>query len=214
MSKFRIAVDIDGVLLDNDPLWKRVYETGGGCGKPHADMTPPPTWEYYPDICKPCYDKCLKDPEVLVGHEPILGAVAGLTLLRDHFDLWVVTTRPSEAEGPTLRWLHNHGVWPLVQDIVLSDNKRGVCDELNASFLIDDSPKNIRSLEGSATTPVVFDAPYNQDVETKYRCKDWSEVVGHIYQAFVEFFMVTESQQRMAMTAANDGRLNRVLGRS
>lgn len=111
------------------------------------------------------------------------------------YELFIATSRPNTSEAITKASLAMHfpvtfsefyfSSGQLVSNGSLTKGK--LCRELNAAFLIDDSPRYAESCleEGKGTRPILLDAPWNRDVSNPeiLRAENWQAVLEHITSA-------------------------------
>lgn len=101
------------------------------------------------------------------------GGVDSLKLLGHRVKF--ITNRPAEAEPGTWEWLAR-SPWPGMELFVRADKWN-----VRADVYVDDTPKMIEQLADNGKKVIIFDQPWNQDVETDdeqiVRAKSWQEVV-------------------------------------
>lgn len=86
-------------------------------------------------------------------------------------EVHVVTARESAWNEDTRYWLRKHRV-PFVS-ITHTESKEKV---ENIDVYIDDSDKQLKTLQEHGKTVIAFDNPYNKHVEAPHRVKAWAEV--------------------------------------
>lgn len=107
--------------------------------------------------------------------QPEFGAREVLLKLRDlgHKIIFVTDRAPKggewQAKVATITWLHDHGF--EYDGLFVVRDKTG----LGLDLLIDDGPHNIERADAAGEMAVVFDRPWNRDVETG-RVYSWSDV--------------------------------------
>jgi uncharacterized HAD superfamily protein len=156
-----IAIDCDGVLTDNRPVWKAHFAEHR-CGKPHADEPSTTDWNCWRNLCRKCWDDVLHLPEILTAHRLRPDVRESLARLSAHARLTLITSRPLSVESTTNEWLEEKDIRRYFHSVILADDKRTVCDQIRALALIDDAPHNLIALNGSRTIPVIYDSAYNQ----------------------------------------------------
>lgn len=175
VSRPILAIDYDGVIVDNIPYWDR-YFSQGNCGESHAVVYDPTDWDRYPKLCKKCWRKVLHSPEMTYAIPPREDAKYVLPILARTMDLWLVTSRPESSSEWVKNTLFWHGVLQNFVGTVFTNDKKSVCESLGAFALVDDAVGNLEPLIGSSVLPIVWDAPYNQGLKGLWRVKDWAEV--------------------------------------
>ncbi len=116
--------------------------------------------------------------------EPYPGVAEAFRELDDeHFHIRVVTHRlilsglHQQVVTETASWLEENGLLYMSLCFV------GPKDTMRASVHVEDSPSNITSLRDVGEHVIVFDQPYNRDIDGP-RAHSWSEVVQIIKQGF------------------------------
>lgn len=123
---------------------------------------------------------------ILAHLEPIEGAAESLWRLSDA-GVWIriVTHRlyvnwgHSAAAGDTVDWLDRAKI--PYRDLCFMGAKRDV----GADAYIDDGPHNIKALRAAGRTAIIFDQPYNKDLDG-LRATSWSEVEEIVYDLMVQ----------------------------
>jgi 5'(3')-deoxyribonucleotidase len=118
---------------------------------------------------------CMRWPEFYTRLEPVQGAIEGVKELIDAgHEVRIVTAVPVSAgiayHGKT-QWLRDHMPFFDLKDFYAVHKK----DEVMGDILLDDGPHNIIDWEKTGRPAVVFDAPWNQGVQSTYRIKNWKE---------------------------------------
>jgi uncharacterized HAD superfamily protein len=109
-SRFRVAVDIDGVLADTVGLFARRLRAAHGLGVSREQL------DTYRLADNPRLPPVVADAVIewfrsggAANAQPLPGAVAGALWLTDRFQLTYWTSRPESLRAVTVRWLRNHG---------------------------------------------------------------------------------------------------------
>ncbi len=189
-----IAVDIDDVVanvIDSVRLWA-VDKTGVEIDESEY-RTKDDYWNYYNSIWarhglaeKINFDMVLDELAEGQSHiVPIEGAHKALQVLKKHFDIVFITSRPVYQKDATRRWLderidaeipvyfsHN----PMAS--VDARSKGEICMDLGISYLIDDNVGNCQNAEDYGVTPLLFGSyGWNDDApERRVRCRTWRNV--------------------------------------
>lgn len=176
MKRPVLAIDYDGVIVDNIPYWDR-YFAQGNCGKQHAVVYDPADWDRYPKICKTCWKAVLYNAEMTYSIPPREDAKYVIPILARSMDLWLVTSRPDSSAEWVKNLLFWHGLLDHFVGTVFTQDKKSVCESLGAFALIDDAVANLEPLIGSSVQPIVWSAPYNRipSLINKTTVCNWSE---------------------------------------
>ena len=182
----RIGVDMDGVLIHNDPTWKEYYDSNFHAHN-HRELHvgAPPTWDYIYDLCPTCFSEVVNSPTILAQSVPMPGVRSGvrrLSRLRDdngdRVELWLVSHREPELTEVATSVIERFGVLRYFTSLQWSwCPKLETCRRDKISILIDDAPKNILSLQGTEVTPVIMNWPYNSNLKG-LRAYSWNDVVS------------------------------------
>jgi len=178
--RFRIAVDVDGVLADQVPPILVKLNPKYGIKLTKKDIT---DWKY--PIMDTSIDveieNALLDKSYVLEMPIIEGAKDGMLYLwRNHLVI-IATSRPSETEDSTLNWVS------LNFKFHEFCNTRGKSKRsLNADILIDDNVQNIEDFSKSTGLGLLFSQPWNQDRSSVerliekgkvYCCEGWMDVL-------------------------------------
>jgi len=177
---FVLGVDLDGVCADYTAAFAAVVAEEKGCAV--ADLPAERSWDF-----------AEWDLDAIGGFErlhrlavlerrmfrtmPVFpGCAEALWRLSDA-GVWIriITHRlvvhwgHQVAVGDTVSWLDEHGV--PYRDLCFLGRK----PEVEADCYVDDAPHNVRALRAQGNYTLVFDAPYNADIDDP-RVHDWGEV--------------------------------------
>lgn len=86
-------------------------------------------------------------------------------------EIHVVTARNIQWNEETKQWLKQHRI-PF-KSITHTEEKQNVP---NIDVYIDDSDKQITTLQKHGKTVIAFTNPYNQSIESKYRVSAWKDI--------------------------------------
>lgn len=95
---------------------------------------------------------------------------------RKNNDEWFSKKLQNKVEDITKQWLLNNNIF---YDKITFDvkNKGEFCRKNNVDFMIEDDPKNLRTLIGN-TNVIIFDYPYNRNIEFNnvLRAYSWYDI--------------------------------------
>jgi len=182
MSSHRDALlDVDGVLADLLSEWLRLYNADFDDGLRPADIL---GWDLR-DFVKPAardhIASYLDLPTLYVGVWPVPGALSSVRALRARgYRVTYVThcTSATMLEGK-VEWLRGQGFLAdprnvgkrLPDDLIVASRK----DVFTGQFMVDDYWRNLTGFRG---LPILFDAPYNQAIDSvSPRAVGWAEVL-------------------------------------
>lgn len=114
--------------------------------------------------------------------EVIPGAVEALTILKDKYELYIVS---AATEFPLslfekMEWLKEHFPFITWHNIVLCGDK----SIIDTDYMIDDHCKNLNFCKGKA---IMFDAHHNQNEEGHARFFSWTEILEYFEQEELKF---------------------------
>lgn len=123
---------------------------------------------------------------------PIPNSVEALALLKDKFDLVLVTSRPLQHLDYTNSWI-NHYHPNVFADVVLCNHwtsigkavkKSEVCKKINANYFIDDLPHYVEEVANCNIKSLIFgNYPWNQkpiNHENIQRVSGWDEILKQL----------------------------------
>lgn len=183
-----LGVDVDNVLADYTAGLRRVVAEG--TGRDPATLPDPTTWGAYEewglnhDTFPTWHRRAVVDHRLFREADPIPGGAEALRRLsEDGVRIRIVTHRlyvsgtHEVAAGDTVEWLDRHEIpyW----DLCFVARKGDVgCD-----VYIDDAPHNIQHLRDRGHRAIVFDWPYNREVDGHAldgpRATNWEEAEAH-----------------------------------
>lgn len=178
-SRRLVIVDFDEVICQLHKEWIDRYNAWNGTEFSTSDWT---RWDWHEsnqDVNANSMMAVLDDPDLYENVKPVPGAVAGLRMLTDMGVPWVIATSV-RTMGQALSkksWLLRHGVIEPGQSIfdkVFFTRHKYL---LHGAVMIDDCPHYLEKFEGSR---ILFDAPYNQDVDLGLRAHSWLDVITYV----------------------------------
>lgn len=175
-----LGVDVDNVLADYTAGLRRVVAKH--TGRKEADLGPIMRWSAYEEwglndqTFPKWHERAVVEERMFRDLEPLPGAAEVLHRLSERgVRIRIVTHRlylsgtHSIAAADTVEWLDSNDIpyW----DLCMIARKGDVgCD-----LYVDDAPHNVEHLRERGHQAIVFDQPYNRDVDGP-RAQDWYEV--------------------------------------
>jgi 5'(3')-deoxyribonucleotidase len=123
------------------------------------------------------------------GGEFIKGAIEGIEKLKEIFDVYFITARPSEASKSTRDFIFNE--FGILGDRVIfsggyygGKTKDEICRELGIDLIIEDSEDGSLGYAKNGINVLLLDKPWNRKVEHEkiIRCMNWEEIVGNLVE--------------------------------
>ena len=165
----RIALDMDDTLT---ATLRHVFGTYG--------LPIPTEWMFYNSGGNISYEKMMRDIKrtwerrwgEIRPIEPGLAAIVEKLNGLGKVDIVTVGFPEQKAE-----WLKLHGI--QYDELVPVRDGRDKA-KLDYDVFIDDSPANYQSFKEAGKTCILFDAPYNRDINTEHRIKSLGEAAAII----------------------------------
>lgn len=169
-----IAIDQDDVVADLVGKWIHTYNKDFNDNLTKKDIT---SWNIASCVKSECgiqiYDY-LKQPGFYADLEVIEGSREVIEHLTEFYDIYFVTSAMAfpSSFNDKYTWLRTYFPFVPADRIVFCGDKRIV----RADYLIDDSPRNLLDFDG---IPIVYDTPYNQNVDIGVRVNNWNEILQY-----------------------------------
>ena len=174
-KKIRLAIDMDGVIVNILQPWLEKYNTETGENIQVEDIK---EWDLFKTVKQPkILNKILLSKHFFSTPKPYLDVLDVFPkLLKDErFEVFVLTRVPRGSERGMFEkrmWLKNHFNFPQ-ENFIAAHKKFMIC----ADLLLDDQIENLRDFkkEDPKRLSVCFDHPYNQGAICDARVKSWKE---------------------------------------
>jgi 5'(3')-deoxyribonucleotidase len=176
---FVLGVDLDGVCGDYTAAFREIVAADRGIDP--SELTEERSWDFgewglTPQEFERLHRKAVLEDRMFRTMPALPGAADALWRLSDA-GVWIriITHRlyvnwgHAVAVADTVAWLDDAGI--PYRDICFL----GAKPEVEADCYVDDASHNVRDLREAGNHVIVFDAPYNRDVEGPRAC-DWNEV--------------------------------------
>jgi len=183
-SKPKLGVDIDGVLCDMIPdvlgyIWKTM----------NIRMRPDDVkrWDFPVGVrsMNDIIQEALSDRDFLLGLKPISYAREGMQILRDKYDITIITSRHSSRAENTRSWVDRY--FGKEFPVIHTDEARKHLHGMNV--LIDDAPHNIEAfLANSGTLAIMYNQPWNvwfNPISRRFRrVWSWDDVIRLLMEEY------------------------------
>lgn len=196
MSKPVIVCDIDDVLFPFAPGIASFHNARKGTTLTEDDFV---TFNFY-EVWGGTQEEANVIIEAFMDEDcldllPVDGAKEALHLLKNDYDVILVTSRNGIFSEKTINWL-THYLPDLFKDIIFAGNhydgrghrtKGEIAKELGATYVIDDLPDNIYSATENGVKGILFGtrgwtlASVNDLPELAVHCRNWQETLEYIY---------------------------------
>jgi hypothetical protein len=184
----KIAIDIDGVLLDIIIVYCEIYNKRYGTNYQKKDVT---TWDFFKDwnmteetafnIFYEIYADSTKVPFIDENAPNIMKRLYEL------YDIDIVSARLPEYRSSIITKLNFHNVREGIQyvELILLHHKPyDIKLKQNYDVYVDDNPNLVEPMKQLKNrTMLLYDQPWNQDSvceKNVYRVNDWNEVYKKI----------------------------------
>lgn len=195
---FIFGVDLDGVCGDYTTAFREVVARDRGVDP--ASLPDERGWDFAewglgtPDAFDRMHRKAVLEEHMFRTMPALPGAADALWRLSDA-GVWIriITHRlcvnwgHAVAVADTVAWLDETGI--PYRDICFL----GAKPEVEADCYVDDASHNVRDLRAAGNHVIVFDAPYNQDVDGP-RARSWGEVEELVVERVAETGMPLQAQ--------------------
>lgn len=176
---FVLGVDIDGVLADYTYAFSLAVAKEKGID--HETLPTQTRWDFGQwgiesrEEYEALHQRAVTEHRIFANCPVIHGAAEALWRLSDA-GIWIriITHRLPQnwghaiAVSDTVQWLDDNGI--PYRDLCFLGRK----PEVEADLYIDDAPHNVEGLRRRGNRVIIFDQPYNQDLEG-LRAGSWSE---------------------------------------
>lgn len=178
MSLETIYLDMDDVLVNFRCNWLRAYNEAFNDNLTDEHLT---VWDLANVIKPECTDRwsCIRNGNFFFNLEPLEGAIESVKKLLGIFGsdrIYIASNSLEFAYEDKYRWIEKY-LPELKNNIIFLSNK-GKLFAKN-SILVDDGPQNAIAFEKAGGYPIIYDAPYNRNIEG-LRAKNWQEILQHI----------------------------------
>jgi 5'-nucleotidase len=176
---FVLGVDLDGVCGDHTAAFREVVARERGVSPeslPEQRSWSFREWGLDGATFEVLHRRAILEHRMFRTMAPIPGCAEVLWRLSDS-GVWIrlITHRlytnwgHAVAVGDTVAWLDEHGI-PYRDLCFLGDKP-----QVEADAYVDDAPHNVASLRAGGSPAIVFDQPYNRDLDGP-RARSWGEV--------------------------------------
>jgi 5'-nucleotidase len=182
---FILGVDLDGVCADHTAAFREVVAAERGVDP--ATLPDQTSWSFEEwglddEAFLELHKRAVLDHRMFRTMPVLDGCAEALWRLSDA-GVWIriVTHRlytnwgHAVAVGDTVAWLDQAGI--PYRDLCFLGNK----PQVEADAYVDDAPHNIAALQEAGDTVLVYDRPYNQDVEGR-RVHGWAGVEAAVLE--------------------------------
>ncbi|MEM7092464.1 MAG: hypothetical protein AAF567_05645 [Actinomycetota bacterium] len=194
-ESFVFGVDLDGVCADYTKGFREFCAERLGVDPETLPLERSwdfREWGFDQARFEEMHTAAITEGRIMASLEPIEGAAEALWRLSDA-GVWIriVTHRlyvnwgHSAAAGDTVAWLDSAKI--PYRDLCFVGAKRDV----GADAYIDDGPHNIVNLRAAGRTAIIFDQPYNRELEG-LRAHTWDDVEEIVYGLMVDRGVVAE----------------------
>lgn len=167
-SRKRIAIDMDEVIADVEPVFLDLYEAHFGLRLKHDDYWGRKIYQMpgAEKIRETLFEKGF------FARLPVLeGSREGVQWLQQHYEVYIVTAAMEFRNSleDKFDWLQRHFPFIHWKQVILCGDKRAI----SADYMIDDHPHNLETFEGKG---LLFTATHNIHEDRFERVDNWKEV--------------------------------------
>ena len=174
-ARRRIAVDMDGVLVDTYPAQLAFVADEYGLSPDPDQRLRQALTDWLPDEAMAGLRRHMHRPHFFAGLRPMRGATDVLRRLVGRYDVFIATAAMEfpNSLGPKFDWLRRHVPFIDPLQFIFCGHKY----MLDVDWLIDDHVRHFVALRG---TPMLFTAPHNRQLTGYLRVDDWQDVARHL----------------------------------
>jgi 5'-nucleotidase len=196
-GSFVLGVDLDGVCGDHTEAFRQVVAVEQGVDP--ATLPTQVSWNFYEwglddESFLEIHRRAVLDHRMFASMPVIEGAAEALWRLSDA-GVWIrlITHRlyanwgHAVAVGDTVAWLDAAGI--PYRDLCFLGQK----PQVEADAYIDDAPHNIEALRAQGNEVIVFDQPYNREVDGR-RARTWDEAERHVRELLANHGVAVQEQ--------------------
>ena len=188
MSEFVFAVDLDGVCAQHTEAFRPIVAKETGVAESDLPLVRDwnfAAWGLSEDEFELLHSKAVKDYRMFLHMDVMEGCAEALWRLSDAgVRIRIVTHRLYSNWGhqvtvsDTVEWLDKNQI--PYRDICFLANKSTV----DANAYVEDAPHNVEQLRQAGAHVIVYDQPYNQQMEGP-RAYNWIEVEAQVVDLLV-----------------------------
>jgi len=180
-----LGVDLDGVVADHTGRFREIVSELRGV--PVDSLPLDRSWDFHewgfaPGEYELLHKTAVTEHDMIRTMPVIAGAADALWRLSDA-GIWIriithrlyVNWAHERAVGDTAAWLDEHTI--PYRDLCFLGRK----PEVEADLYIDDAPHNVTALRARGNEVIVFDAPYNAELDGP-RAGSWPEVEENVME--------------------------------
>ncbi|MDA3855928.1 MAG: hypothetical protein PF569_06705 [Candidatus Woesearchaeota archaeon] len=186
----KIAIDVDQVLCESTENLLDMVNSKDNSNYKLEDMK-----DYFFEWLTPKYDAKEMFEEYLVmldknilNLKAINNAKEILNILKDKYELYVLTARDSKVRDRTIEWINNNFGEGIFKEFIFLDEtgydcKSGVCVEKGFDLMIDDAPHVIENVSKKGIQTFVMSWPWNKNIlenEKINRVNSWNDIYDRL----------------------------------
>ena len=185
-ARLALALDLDGVVADYVESFRRSLASTRG--ESPDSYTTEVDWSFSQwglslDDFLAAHRKAVIDDQIFLTMPPVDGAVEGIGRLVDHGVRIRIVTKRFVVEGDKARAATDTVAWLDRNKIPYHDlcfvSEKSTCA---ADLYLDDAPHIVEGLREAGLRAVVFDQPWNREVEGERAC-GWARAVDVVLEA-------------------------------
>jgi 5'(3')-deoxyribonucleotidase len=182
----KIGVDMDEVIADLLSAYINFLNTEYNLGLTRDRFNGYYTWDTWDRTLQEKFDlfDIFYQTEHFKNVQPIAGAHEAIHALKEHHDLYIVTSRPAHIVEDTLKWLDRYfpNVFTEVHfvDYVRNKKKADICKEIGVELMIEDCRDYALNCAAHNIRTYLIDYPWNAGDcgnDKIRRVRSWNEIV-------------------------------------
>ncbi|WP_027416841.1 5' nucleotidase, NT5C type [Aneurinibacillus terranovensis] len=171
-NKKVLLLDMDDVTVEQSLTWiQRIHEKTGVL----YDRENWTEWDLSkilpPELCQLIFEEINKEPKFFYNLPAKEGAIEGIKILKDYYDIVFVSASEYYAFIDKYNWIEENLPFLPKPNLILTHRK----DLVIGDVLVDDGPHNL--VKSPAKKKIVFDKPWNRKITQFQRVKNWGELL-------------------------------------
>lgn len=176
----KVLVDLDGVVVDSIPLILNVMNRAFATNYTMDELIEYEFNKMFGRGAKSVFE--LMELNIYRNANPIHLAKEVLErLIKRGIEIYYVTSRSKKYKDVTCSWLQRYD-FPYPERVMFTRNKSSYAVEEGIDFCIEDAPEFILDYMVINKPVIVFDYPYNRNIDIKngIRVKNWAEIEKYL----------------------------------
>lgn len=185
----KIGLDFDDVIIDFCPALIHEHNKEHGTSYKIKDMVHFEFEKLWGGTQKDTVDRIVMmyDAPEHINFPPVAGVVESLAVLKEKYQLVIITGRPDISRKSMEMWLDKY-LPGIFKDIYFTNqfhgeqkySKADFCSMYNVDLFVDDYLPTVLDVANNGIRAILFDAPWNQNElpDNVVRVKSWKDIMS------------------------------------